>query len=207
MKYSHTLLLFHGLAMEPKDMHYYRDKFIHSFPEKKFRFIIPRGGKKKISAWGCKRYNAWFDYYTDDTQIEPTINETQLVNARQKIHTLIKRAIDYHNGDSSKVYLSGMSQGCCIALDAGLTFPKPLGGIIGFKGAVLRKTLSDVKTNQRIWVCHGTLDKTIDYSLATASYRKLKLKGVQVTLFTQKVNHSIKTGIIEQMNEIRSFLI
>ena len=111
--------------------------------------------------------------------IEPKINEGQLVRSRLTIHDLIKQAIDYHKGESQYVYLSGMSQGCCLALDAGLTFPKSLGGIIGFKGAVLRRTLQDMKTKQRIWVCHGTKDKTIEYPLAIASYRELKKKALR----------------------------
>ena len=88
--------------MNSKDMKYYRDKFIDTFPEKD-SFYYTQWREKKISAYGCKRYNAWFDYYTDDTVIEPKINEGQLVRSRLTIHDLIKQAIDYHKGESQYV--------------------------------------------------------------------------------------------------------
>ena len=42
-----------------------------------------------------------------------------------------------------------------MALDAGLTFPQQLGGIIGFKGHVIKRTLNDFQSEQNVWVCHG----------------------------------------------------
>ena len=59
-----------------------------------------------------------------------------------------------------------MSQGCCMAIDAGLTYPKTIGGIIGFKGHVISKTFESIQSKPPLWVCHGTIDKTIGYSFA-----------------------------------------
>ena len=47
MKYSHTIILLHGLAMNSKDMKYYRDKFIDTFPEKRSVLLYPMEGKKR----------------------------------------------------------------------------------------------------------------------------------------------------------------
>ena len=103
-----------------------------------------------------------------------------------------------------KVFVIGMSQGCCMALDVGLTFPQKLGGIIGFKGHVIKRTLSDFKTEQDVWVCHGVNDRTIYYDYAKKTYDNLKKKNSNFYLLTQNCNHSIPSGIINQMKSIHS---
>ena len=96
-----------------------------------------------------------------------------------------------------------MSQGCCMALDAGLTFPQEIGGIIGFKGHLIKRTLKDLSTNQKVWVCHGFNDKTIFYDFATETYNRLKEKNKDIYLLTQNCNHSMVSGIINQMKSIK----
>ena len=60
-----------------------------------------------------------------------------------------------------KVFLVGYSQGCCQMLDAGLTYPKKLGGLIGFKGHILSYTHKYNIYDQSIWVTHGKKDDAI----------------------------------------------
>jgi len=46
-------------------------------------------------------------------------------------------------GNAKRVIVGGASQGCCVALDAALTYPKELGGVIGLVGHVLYHTPLD----------------------------------------------------------------
>ena len=104
MKYTHTIILLHGFMMKPMDMIYYRDKIKKIYPEYSIRFMIPSSNKKCITIYNQKKYNAWYDYLTNDTEKEPLINEIQLLQSRIKIHKLINKAVQFHNGDAKKYF-------------------------------------------------------------------------------------------------------
>jgi len=38
-------------------------------------------------------------------------------------------------GNSNKVFVGGFSQGCAVSLATLISYPKPLGGIVGMSGA------------------------------------------------------------------------
>ena len=202
-KYSNSFILIHGFMMDGETMKYYQDKIKTIFPHYTINFIKPTATKIGISIYDNERYHSWYDYYTPSCDEEPYINENQLVKNRLRIHKLISKEIHYHNGNSERVFLLGMSQGCCMSLDAGLTFPMKLGGIIGFKGHVIKKTFEDFKSPQNVWLCHGLGDKTIYYDLAKGTYDQLQKINPEVTLLTQKCNHSMYSGIIHQMKDIQ----
>ena len=162
MKYTHTIIFLHGFSMNSSDMKYYCDKFKKSFPQYNFRFVLPQAIKRSSTIYQNKKFNSWYDYLTPYCDKEPEINEEQLLQTREKIHKLLDKEIKYIK-DPSKVFLSGMSQGCCVAIDAGITYNKKIGGIIGFKGHVISRSLKDFSKKQYIWVCHGKNDKTIFY--------------------------------------------
>jgi len=44
------------------------------------------------------------------------------------------------NGDYSKIFIGGYSQGACLAYDIGLSFDKILGDIVCFCGIPFKKT-------------------------------------------------------------------
>ena len=205
-KYSYSYILLHGFSMEGDDMEYYQNKIQDKYPKERIRFIKPNASCIQISIYDNDRYNSWYDYYTPNCDKEPLINEGQLLKNRSRIHRILRKEINYHN-DPEKVFLVGMSQGCCMALDAGLTFPKKIGGIIGFKGHIIHRTYTDFKKNQRVWVCHGKKDRTIFYDFAKASYDRMKKKNKDIFLLTQNCNHSIPSGIINQMKSIQRHFV
>lgn len=207
MKYTHTIIFLHGLSMNSSDMKYYCDKFEKSFPKCNFKFVLPQAPKRSSTIYQNKRFNSWYDYLTPHCEKEPEINEKQLLQTREKIHKLLDKEIKYL-GDPSKVFLSGMSQGCCVAIDAGITYKKKIGGIIGFKGHVITRSLKDFSKRQKIWVCHGKNDKTIFYNFAKKTYMKLKKKNPDIKLLSQdNVNHSVPSGIINQMKSLEDCLL
>ena len=140
--YHYSFILLHGFTMDGKDMDYYKEKIKQIYPNVNIHFIAPNAPQIPISIYDNEKLNSWYDYYTPNCDKEPEINEEQLIKNRSKIHQLISKEIDYHKNDSERVFLVGMSQGCCMALDSGLTYPKRLGGIIGFKGHIINRTIN-----------------------------------------------------------------
>ncbi len=202
MKYTHSIILLHGFSMNSNDMKYYCDKLDKNFPQYKFKYIIPNAPKRKITIYNNKIYQSWYDYLTPHCDSEPEINNNQLLQIRKKIHKLLDKEINYHK-NPSKVFLSGISQGCCVAIDAGITYSQKIGGIFGFKGHVIKRSLKDFSKRQKIWVCHGKNDKTIFYNFAKKTYMNLKKKNPNLKLLTQEnVNHSVPSGIIKQIESL-----
>ena len=206
MNYTHTIIMLPGFSMDSEDMEYYQNKINKTFPNFKIRYRILNPPMRKITIYKNQKYNAWYDYLSPHCDTEPNINENQLIQSRSRIHKILDTEIK--KKDKNKVYLLGMSQGCCMALDAGLTYNKQIGGIIGFKGHVTSKTLNDFKTKQRVWVCHGRSDKTIFYEFSKKTYAKLKKINSTLKFLPQKnVNHSVPSGIVEQMKSLKLFII
>tara|TARA_B100002051_G_C16695725_1_gene618042 strand:+ start:318 stop:968 length:651 start_codon:yes stop_codon:yes gene_type:complete len=205
-KYSYSFILLPGFTMDGEDMEYYENKIKNSYQGTTIKFIKPTASKIEISIYNNEKMNSWYDYYTPNCDKEPEINEEQLINNRKRIHKLMNKEIHYHN-NPKKLFVAGMSQGCCMALDAGLTFPQKIGGIIGFKGHVIQRTFNDFKTKQKIWVCHGKNDKTIYYDFAKDTYDHLNKKNDDLFLLTQTCNHGISSGIIDQMKSIKDRFI
>ena len=207
MEYSHLIIMLPGFSMNKDDMVYYKDKINETFPEFKIRYRILSPPMRKITIYNDNKYNAWYDYFTPHCDKEPEINIQHLLQSRRKIHKILDDEI-LRMKDKRKIYLLGMSQGCCMALDAGMTYNTEIGGIIGFKGHVTSQTLRDFQTKQRVWVCHGLSDKTIFYNFSKRTYGQLRKKNPSLTLLTQEnVNHSVPSGIIEQMKRLRFFYL
>ena len=208
-KYTHSCILLHGFTMKPNEMIYYSKYINRILPENVImKYIYPKAPIRKITCYDGKKYSAWYDYYTNDKIVEEKINKKDLIESRNKIHKIIFKEKQYHNGDTSKIFIGGCSQGGCMALDTGISFPEKLGGIIGFKGHIINYTFNSIKINQKIWVCHGLKDNIIGYKVAKTSYDKYKKLGYDITFLSQKnVNHDINTGIYEQMRSLKNWLI
>ncbi len=205
-KYTHSLIFLHGFSMEAKDMIYYSNKIDKILPENiKFKYIFPQAYKKKITCFDGEKDAAWYDYFTSNIKTEEEINEADLIKSRNRIHKLILKEKTYHNNDTTKIFVGGYSQGCCQALDAGITFPEKLGGIIGFKGHIVNYTFNYIKIPQFIWVIHGKKDDTISYNVSKTSYDKYNKK--YITFLSQNSDHEMHTGIKDQMLSLNKWLL
>lgn len=208
MKYTHSIILLPGFTMNKEDMKYYVNKLKNVIPDSyNIKYICINSPKRKITIYKNKIISSWYDYLSADCDKEPLINENHLLESRKKIHHLIEKEINYYN-DPSKVFLFGMSQGCCVSIDAGITFDKKIGGIIGIKGHVINRSLKDFKTPQNILITHGKKDKTIFWDFAKKTYSMLKKKNSNIKIVLQdNVNHSIPGGILIEMQNIKKWII
>lgn len=189
-----------GFTMDKKhkDIEYLMDKLKQTYPKSKSRCLNPP--IRKTSLYKNKPYHSWYDYHTDHRLKEEEINKLHLLQSRKRIHKLLNSM-----GQINDIFLVGYSQGACMALDSGLTFPKRLGGIICFKGHVPSETFKDIRMQQPVWATHGGKDKTIGHLVAKKSYNKLKKCGCPVKFYSQpKVNHSIRSGINDELKQLVS---
>merc|ERR1711963_1294713 len=103
------------------------------------KVILPSAPMKSISAYGGEDEYSWYDYITDhDGELEDELSNTDLEEQCKRIHALLDA--EAARVGARNVFLGGASQGCGVALHAGLTYPGELGGIVGTMGHVLTCT-------------------------------------------------------------------
>lgn len=113
---------------------------------------------------------SWYDFSFNDNKNE-VINQNdvnkQSLKFKRIIQNELKRSVDLN------VYISGFSQGGCIALHIGLTLEIPIKGIICFSGSLFEFTEQNNSQELKILVCHGIHDELIDESVVWDSIKRL----------------------------------
>jgi phospholipase/carboxylesterase len=89
------------------------------------------------------------------------------------------------NFPAEQTTLGGFSQGCLMAVDAGLRYPHRFAGIVGISGWVfdLEKTvkeLSPVALQQRLLMTHGVRDPIVPIEKVRPQIPQLKAAGLNV---------------------------
>lgn len=209
-KYTHSFIMIHAFTMKPSDMIYYKN-YLQRILSKdvNINYIYPKAPVRKITCYDGQKFTAWFDYLSELVENEDDeINKDHLLEQVDKIHKIIDKEKKRYKGDCSKIYLLGYSQGACMALDSGISYPEKLGGIIGFKGHINMDIDDYKRSKQDIWVTHSRGDDTIAFDVAKEYYDKYKKIGYNITLFEQgkKVNHDANSGIREQIKSLKFWL-
>tara|TARA_Y100000590_G_scaffold87857_1_gene98589 strand:- start:348 stop:1004 length:657 start_codon:yes stop_codon:yes gene_type:complete len=101
----------------------------------------------------------WFDLTKDDPEY---ILQVSLL-AEKKLNEFINEVKEKYNLISSKICLSGFSQGCMMAINVGLTSNEAFNSILGFSGKILDKEdLSKrIKNKTKILLIHGDSDNVV----------------------------------------------
>ena len=101
---------------------------------------------------------------------------------------MLDREIETLDNDPKRVFLGGFSQGSSLALDAGLSYDKPLGGIIVVGGFMSEMSkIENIKDNPDIIVVHGKQDELI------------KVEKAQKTMESVLERPNAKMVVIEDM--------
>ena len=133
------------------------------------------------------------------------MEEKSIKENTERIIKRIEEEAKVLNGDYSKVFVGGFSQGCCMALNSTILAPFKVGGVIGLSGAVFESLLAtinsdkddsrfgDKKKNLSIFVYHGKADQVIPYPHAKESYDLLIASGFQKVEFCDEnyLPHSV----------------
>jgi phospholipase/carboxylesterase len=110
---------------------------------------------------------------------------------------------------AEQITLGGFSQGCLMAIDAGLRYPHRLAGIIGISGWVcepekLLSELPPVAREQRLLMTHGTQDPMVPIDRVRPQIPLLKAAGLQIEWREFAKTHTV-AGEAE-ISAIRNFV-
>ena len=199
-----AVIWLHGLGADGNDFVPVVERF-NSDVSQKVRFIFPHAPFRNITVNNGMRMRGWYDIAELDLTAEEDAAGIQ--DSASRVSALIAHE-ESRGIKSDKIVLAGFSQGGAIALQAGLRFAKPLGGIMVLSAYLpLAATLAPERhtSNQKtpILMLHGLFDPIVPLMLGQATRGTLENLGYSVQWHTYAMGHSVMP---EELEDIHQFL-
>jgi phospholipase/carboxylesterase len=142
---------------------------------------------------------SWYDYMGD--------SGPGIVRSRGLLRELLGE-LEEQGVSPADVYLFGFSQGCLMAVDAGLRGEAALGGIVGVSGHVAfaaeyPAAFSPSARDQKFLITHGRLDPVIPFEPARKQYHDLRKLGIDLDFVAYDKDH---TMLREELDDIAAWL-
>lgn len=196
-----TILILHGLGADGND-------FVPVAQELRLegvgpvRFVFPHAPQMPVTINGGHRMRAWYDIL--GTEEQGVQDEAGLRHSMQLVEALVAREKE-RGIPSQRIVLAGFSQGCAMALLAGLRHAEPLAGIVGMSGYLPLAESTAAERSQAnartpIFLAHGTHDNVVLLGRAEASRRHLETLGYDVEWHEYLMPHSVCPQEIEQLD-------
>ena len=155
------------------------------------RFIFPNAPSIPVSINNGFVMPAWYDI--KEVDIDRHVDEEQLKQSAAGVHALINREIE-RGVDSSRIIVAGFSQGGAVSYEAGLTYPKPLAGIMALSTYFATATsikVNPIQNSIPILICHGSMDPVVSEALGLKSVATLKNLGFAPEYNSYPMEHSL----------------
>lgn len=157
------------------------------------RFIFPHAPIIPISINQGYQMRAWFDIQEISPRVR--IDEAGIAKSLNYVQSLIAHEMS-QGIPSERIILAGFSQGAVIAMQTGLCYAKPLGGILALSGFMphLDNVLahaSPANKSTSIFMGHGTEDTLVPIVLGKSTYETLKYHGYQVSWHEYAMAHGV----------------
>lgn len=191
--YKYSLIWLHGMNMQVQKFYniFLSDELIHLLSD--FKVILPQAPTAPVRVEG-KAVPSWFDV-TERKFGKPfdlLFGRSEILSNAKTISDLIETEAKALGGDYSKVFLGGFSQGCALALYAGLSLPQKLGGIVGYAGYFFEIT-PELADDRQVLVIHGHKDKIRPWTQVEHTYEPLKDKENVKFSFFDSMGHDMNT--------------
>ncbi|HRP29149.1 MAG TPA: carboxylesterase, partial [Burkholderiaceae bacterium] len=148
---------------------------------------------------------AWYDILGADLQQRE--DETGLRASLRDVHALVAREVA-RGVPARRIVLAGFSQGCAVALLAGLRYPERLAGLAGLSGylPLAQSTAAERTPANRdlpIFLAHGRSDGVVPLARGSASRDALAALGHDVQWHDYPMEHSV---CIEEVQALDAWL-
>lgn len=172
-------------------------------PTMKVRFIFPNAPAIPVTINGGMVMPAWYDILGLGS--ERSLNKEQLIASAKAVQDLIDREIS-RGIDSRRIVLAGFSQGGAVNYQAGLSYPKPLAGMLAL--STYFPTADDIQLAEAnsklpIAVMHGRFDPMVLEELARNAILKLRALGLEPSYKSYPMEHAV---CAEEIDDISAFL-
>lgn len=170
------------------------------------KYICPHAGTMPVTLNGGFPSPSWFDLL--GLSKEAKEDEKGIVAAADLVKSLINAEIDA-GIPSNRIILGGFSQGGALALYTGLTFNKPLGGILALScyfplRSKFPEALDSANANVPVFQAHGDCDTVLRYNYGVLSNEFLKSLNIPVEFKTYTgMPHSASD---EEIEDVKKFI-
>jgi phospholipase/carboxylesterase len=199
-----TLIVLHGLGADGTDFMPMCDAFDLSAVGP-VRYVMPRAPERPVTVNNGQRMRAWYDIVGTDLQRRE--DEAGLRDSVRQVHALLDRE-RARGMPAHRIVLAGFSQGCAIALLAGLRYPERLAGLVGMSGylplaASTAAERSDAMRDAPIFLAHGRQDGMVPMARGIAARDTLAGLGHNVDWQDYPMDHSV---CIEEVTALNRWL-
>lgn len=166
------------------------------------RFVFPHAPIRPVTVNGGMKMRAWYDIYGPD--LVRREDEAGLRASVAEVQALLDREAE-RGIPPDRTVLMGFSQGCAMALLAGLRAPRRLAGLAGLSGYLPLATTTATErsaANQDVpvFMAHGRVDPVVMLARGTASRDALQALGYRVEWHDYPMAHSVCMEEIEDLN-------
>ncbi|MHB1284965.1 MAG: alpha/beta hydrolase [Leptospirales bacterium] len=199
--FSGTVFMLHGLGADGND-------FVPVIPylglegDNSLRFLFPNAPVQAVGVNSGMRMRAWYDIRRPDVRKEP---DWEGIDASaEKLLGWVEEE-EKRGVPRSRIFLAGFSQGGLIVLSAGLSSPKPLGGILAL--STYDPSPSSVQDrwkgggSQPFFMGHGMSDPVIPYKLGKETFESLCAIGWEGTWLEHNEGHTVTLEELKGIGE------
>ncbi|MDH4287129.1 MAG: alpha/beta hydrolase [Aquincola sp.] len=203
-----SVIVLHGLGADGTDFLPFADE-IDLASIGPVRWLLPRAPVRPVTVNNGYRMRAWYDIYEFGAHAKnPREDDAGLRESFVAAQALIDREIA-RGVPARRIVLAGFSQGCAIALGAGLRHRERLAGLVGMSGylpiaATTAAERSDANALTPIFLAHGQRDPVIAVDRAKASRDALAALGYGVEWHEYPMEHSVSA---EEVADLQRFLV
>ena len=155
------------------------------------RFIFPHAPAIPVTINAGYVMPAWYDIL--DISIDRKVDVAQLMSSARAIQRFIDREVE-RGVDSTNIVVAGFSQGGAVAIQAALTYPKRLAGLLGLSTyfATADSIQPDpVTAGLPVNICHGTADPMVPEATGRKGYDRLQKMGYAAEYHSYPIEHSV----------------
>lgn len=167
------------------------------------RFIFPHAPSIPVTINQGYVMPAWYDI--SELDVNRRVDEKQLRQSAAAVHAFVEQQMQ-DGIDSRRIVLAGFSQGGAVVLEAGLSCPHPLAGILSLSSyfpTADTVTIHEANRHLPIRVCHGTADPVVNEALGRKSVDALTAFGYQPKYSSYPMQHSV---CLEEIRDISQWL-
>jgi phospholipase/carboxylesterase len=170
------------------------------------RFVLPNAPVMPVTINGGYRMRAWYDIL--GTEPQGRQDEAGLRSSLAIVESLLAR--ERERGIAPRrIVLAGFSQGCAMALLAGVRHAHALGGIVGLSGylplaATTAAERHEANAGTPIFLAHGDADEVVVPQRGSESRDALRALGYEVEWHEYPMGHSV---CMEELADLNQWLL
>ncbi|KAF2873213.1 acyl-protein thioesterase 1 [Massariosphaeria phaeospora] len=207
-RHTATVIMAHGLGDTGAGWIFLAENWRRRSKFEEVAFIFPNAPNIPITVNGGARMPGWYDITSFNDLASREDDEAGIARSRDYLHSLVDAEVA-KGIPANRVVVGGFSQGGALALISGVTYPKPLGGIIGLSCYLLlhKKVpgmIPDDAPNQNtpVFMGHGDADPVVQYKWGKSSADELTKWGYKVDFRTYKgLPHSADPSEIDHVEQ------